>query len=193
MNLRVTVDPVEEPITLNELKAHLRIDGTDEDQLLGIYLTAARQQCEHESRRAFVTQTLKLQLEQWPHGDRIALPRPPLQSVTSIVYTDVNGNSNTVSTSEYIVDTDGEPGHIYLAYGKTWPSTTLRPGPSITITYVAGYGEPEGVPATYKQAIQLLAGHYYENREAVVIGQGFTPTIVPMAVTSLLMTDRGGW
>lgn len=193
MNLRVTVQPAEEPITLNELKAHLRIDGTDEDQLLGIYLTAARQQCEHESRRAFVTQTLKLQLEAWPHGDRIALPRPPLQSVTSIVYTDVTGNSNTMSASDYIVDIDGEPGHIYLAYGKTWPSTTLRPGPSIAITYIAGYGEPEAVPATYKQAIQLLSGHYYENREAIVLGQGFTSTIVPMAVTTLLMTDRGGW
>lgn len=193
MNLRVTVDPVEEPITLNELKAHLRIDGTDEDQLLGIYLTAARQQCEHEARRAFVTQTLKLQLEAWPHDDRIALPRPPLQSVTSIVYTDVNGNTSAVSTSDYIVDTNGEPGHIYLAHGKTWPSTTLRPGPSIAITYIAGYGEPETVPATYKQAVQLLAGHYYENREAIVIGQGFTSIIVPMAVTSLLMTDRGGW
>lgn len=193
MNLRVTVQPAEEPSSLNELKAHLRIDGSDEDNLLAGYLTAARIQCELEARRAFVTQTLQLKLETWPCKDRLALPRPPLQSVTSIGYIDVNGGSNTVSASDYIVDANGEPGHIYLAYGATWPSTTLQPGPSITITYIAGYGDPEDVPQTYKQAIQLLAGHYYENREAAVIGQGYTPTVVPMAVAALLMTDRGGW
>lgn len=193
MNLRVTVQPTEEPVTVDELKAHLRIDGDDENDLLAGYITAARNMCELEGRRAFVTQTQQIQLEGWPCGDRIVLPRPPLQSVTSIVYIDSDGNSATMSTADYAVDTHAEPGQLILAYSASWPSATLRPGPAITVTYIAGYGEASAVPQIYKQAIQLLAGHYYENREAVLLGQGFTATEVPMAVASLLMIDRGGW
>lgn len=190
MNLIVSTPPAAEPISTAEIKAHLRIDGSDEDTLLDGYVAAARIQCELEARRAFVTQTLQLRLEAWPTGDRIALPRPPLQSVTSIAYIDSNGAGATMDAGDYIVDANGQPGQIILAYGSTWPSVTLRPGPSITITYVAGYGAAAAVPQTYRQAIQLLAGHYYENREAVTVGQGYTSAILPMAVSSLLMTDR---
>jgi uncharacterized phiE125 gp8 family phage protein len=193
MNLRVTVQPTEEPVSVNELKAHLRIDGDDENDLLAGYLTGARMQCELEARRAFVTQTLQLKLEAWPCWPFIILPRPPLQSVTSIVYVDNAGASTTMSASDYIVDATGEPGRVWLGYGLSWPSATLRPGPSITITYVAGYGDAVDVPQIYKQAIMLVAGHYYENREAIVIGQGFTATQVPMAAQALLMVDRGAW
>lgn len=146
MILQVTTAPAEEPVTLEEIKAHLKVDVDSEDDLLTMYLAAARQLCELEARRAFVTQTLQLKLEGWPWGEEIHLPRPPLQSVTGVVYVDTDGNSHTMSASEYTVDTASEPGRIILAYGAGWPGASLRPGPAITITYVAGYGDAEDVP-----------------------------------------------
>lgn len=191
MNLRVTVQPASEPVTLAEFKAHQRIDGSDEDDLLQGYLAAARQACELEARRAFVTQTLQLTLDNWPCTAHLTLPRPPLQSVSGVIYVDNAGASHTMSAADYIVDASSEPGRIWLAYGKSWPSETLQPGPAITISFVAGYGSPVDVPPIYKQAILLTAGHYYENREEITVQPGLTILRLPAGAQSLLMLDRG--
>lgn len=191
MILQVTGAPAEEPVTTAEAKAHLRIDIDDEDALLDGYLLVAREQCELMARRALVTQTLQLSLACWPYGDCIQLPRPPLQSVTSVAYTDSDGNAGTMPSGDYIVDAASEPGRLILGYGKSWPSATLQPGPSIVITYVAGYGDAADVPQRYKQAIELMAGHFFENREEVVVLQGVTVAELPMGVKALLNIDRG--
>jgi uncharacterized phiE125 gp8 family phage protein len=189
--VRVTGEPAEEPVTVAEAKAHLRIDVDTEDSLLTGYLLAAREQCELLAKRAFVTQTIQLRLEMWPYGDVIPLPRPPLQSVTSIVYTDSDGNATTMPSADYIVDSASEPGRVILGYAGSWPSVTLQPGPSIVITYVAGYGDAEDVPQRYKQAIELLAGHFFENREEIVVMQGVSMAQLPIGVKALLGIDRG--
>lgn len=193
MILRVTTPPAVEPLTLAEMKAHLRVIGNDEDSTITAYLQVAREMCELESRRAFVTQTLTLGLEAWPLVDRIVLPRPPLQSVTSVTYIDYAGVTRTMPGADYIVDTASEPGRLILAYNASWPDATLRPGPAITITYVAGYGLAAAVPERYKHALRLLTGHYYENREQVVATPGVTVAQMPDAVRSLLHIDRGWW
>lgn len=193
MILRVTTPPAVEPLTVTEVKSHLKIDVSTEDTLLAGYLAAARLQCELEARRAFVTQTLQLKLEGWPWAEEIYLPRPPLQSVTSVVYVDNENGSHTMSASDYIVDSASEPGRIILAFGAGWPGASLQPGPAITITYVAGYGDADDVPQTYKQAILLLTGHFYENREEIIAQQGVTIARLPLGVSALLMTDRGNF
>lgn len=68
-----------------------------------------------------------------------------------------------------MVDAASEPGRVWLNYGKTWPTVSLRPGPAITVRYVAGYGAAVDVPMQYKQAMLLMIGHFYENREEIVI------------------------
>lgn len=190
----LVVAPTEEPVTLDDAKDHLRIDGAEEDALIMGYITAARLYCEGVARRAFVTQTRELALECWPRGGYIRLPYPPLQSVTSITYTDSSGQNHTVPADDYAVDTYAQPGRVVLGYGKSWPTATLRPGSSLIVRFVAGYGGAPVVPQTYKQAILLLVGHYYENREGVVLQTGLVQgAITPLAVDSLLMFDRGDW
>lgn len=193
MILQVATPPAEEPLSVTEVKAHLKVDVSTEDTLLGSYLAAARLACELEARRAFVTQTLQLKLEGWPWCEEIRLPRPPLQSVTSVVYVDSDGVSHTMSAGDYIVDTASEPGRIILAFGAGWPGATLQPGPAITVTYVAGYGDAEDVPPIYKQAILLATGHFYENREEIIAQQGVTIARLPWGVSALLSIDRGGF
>lgn len=194
MSTKLITDATEEPVTLDEAKDHLRVDGTDEDALIMAYIKAARRQCEMISRRAFVTQTWELALTTWQLQNWIELPNPPLQSVTSITYIDSAGVSAVMSSADYVVDTYSQPGRVVLGYSKCWPSVTLRPGPSVIVRYVAGYGAPKDVPETYKQAIKLLVGHFYENREAVVLQTGLVQgAVTPMAVDALLMIDRGDW
>lgn len=191
MIVTIATPPAEEPVTLAEIKSHLRIDVSDEDTLLSGYIAAAREMCESIARRAFVTQTIQFRLLQWPMGNCIVLPRPPLQSVNSITYTDSAGGSSTMSSGDYVVYSAPEPGLVVLGDGKGWPSATLQPGPSIVIEYIAGYGLASAVPQRYKQAVLMLTGHYYENRESVVVGQGVSAIEVPQAVMRILKIDRG--
>lgn len=192
MILNVITAPTEEPVSLPEIKDHLRITSEEEHLLLNGYALAARQLVEMWSRRALITQTLELALECWPNCDRIALPGPPLQAVSWVKYVDSSGVTQTMSAADYVVDTAGQPGGVILGYGKSWPSATLRPGPAITVRYTAGYGTASQVPAIYKQAILLIIGHFYENREEVAPGNVRLQQI-PLAARMLLTIDRGAF
>lgn len=197
LRLTRTSDPSEEPVSLAEAKSHLRVDVSDDDTLIEGLIKAARIYVENATRRALVTQTWQLDLDDWPSAgkmptatDEIALPRPPLGSVTSVVYVDSDGDSNTFSADDYDVDTVTEPGRIVLGYGKTWPTATLRPMSPIAVTYVAGYGDAADVPQHVKQMMLMLLAHWYENREATITGAGVVASPVPFAVESLLWLER---
>lgn len=188
MALVLVMPPAVEPVTLQEGKAHLRVDTTDDDVLISSLITAAREYCEAFQRRAYITQMWELVLDAWPNGPEIRLPRPPLQSVVAVRYCDFSGTEYTLSPEDYIVDTKSEPGRVVLAYGKTWPAVMLYPASPIAIRFTAGYGDPASVPAKVKQAILLLVGHWYENREAVTVGS--VSRAVEFAVEALLWQDR---
>lgn len=182
MKLTTVTPPAGEPVTLAEAKDHLRVTSDDEDTLIRSLITAARQRMELATWRAFMTQTLRLTLDCWPGCGRIELPRPPLQSVTSVQYTLEDESVNTFAASNYITDTDSEPGQVALKTTSTsWPSATLQAVNGIQVTYVAGYGDAEDVPQVLRQGILLIVGHYYENREDVVVGSGLTASRLPDA------------
>lgn len=183
-----SVEPALEPVHITEAREHLRVDSGDDDSVIEDAIRAAREHIEEAARRALVTQTWKLYLDDWPAGDTIVLPRPPLQSVSSLKYTDKDGVQTTWDSSNYLVDTASEPGRIVLAYGVSWPSVTLRPMNPIEVTFVAGYGNSDAVPQRWKRAILLLTGHWYENREATITGT--IARSIPFAVESLINLDR---
>lgn len=191
MALKLVTAPTEEPVTLADAKAHLRLDGTDEDSLVTSLITAARQWCEGYQNRAYVTQTWDLVLDAWPRDsepDRVRIPLPPLQSVASVKYMDADGVQATMPASDYLVDVASQPGRLVLAYGKSWPTVTLQPAAGIEIRFTAGYGAATAVPETVKQAIKLLVGNWYENREAVLTGT--ISKEIEFAVTALLGLER---
>jgi len=169
MGLTLITGPTVEPLTLAEARDQLRIDGEDEDTLLAGLIQAAREWAEAFTRRALITQTWELVLNTWPTGDRFSLPLPPLQSVTSIKYTDIDGDEATFSSASYIADTDHTPGRIVLKNGYSWPAVTLREVSGIRVRFVAGYGAAAAdTPQVIRQAMLLVVGHLYENREDTV-------------------------
>ncbi len=194
MALKLITAPATEPVTSTEAKSHLRVDTTADDTLIGTLITAARQHVEAHLRRALITQTWELVTDAFPVGDVLRLPLPPLVSVTSIKYTDEDGAESTFSSGLYVVDTDSTKGRVVLKNGETWPSVTLAAANGVRVRYVAGYGEASAVPRPIRQAILLLIGTMYENRESVLVAQGVTVAQLPFGVDALLMPYRiFGW
>lgn len=190
MSLISVTAPANEIVTLTEVKTQCRIDGTDEDtHIENIIIPSARLSVETFLRRSLITQTWRLRLHEWPMAGVIRLPSPPLQSVTSVEYYDENGDEYTFASSNYIVDTDG--GLIILKGSANWPTTKLLSSNGVKITYVAGYGdEANDVPVAIKQACLLMCGDLYENREAILIGQGISVMELPVAYERLLWPYR---
>lgn len=188
--LKLVTGPTIEPITLAEAKAQCRVEAslTDEDTLINGYIAAARRWCEKVDRRAFLTQTWQLWLDAWPASNAIKLRLPPLQSVSSIVHYDDADVATTFAASNYYVDTVSEPGRVVLRSAASWPNATLREANGICVTFVAGWAAAASVPATLKQAVQLVVGYWYENREAAVIGA--VSREIELGVRALLDTER---
>ena len=158
MARQLITPPTREPLSLAETKAHLRIDSTDEDNLIRSLIFASRRYCEGFLNRALLTQTWDLWLDAFPGEDHIDLPLPPLQSVTHIKYYDTDGTEATMDSGDYIVDAVTEPGRIVLGYGESWPSTTLRPAKGVVIRFVAGYAAYSGTVNTSGTAVTKTAG-----------------------------------
>ena len=132
--------PTALPVTLNEVKAHCRIEGTADDGYLQSLIFQATAEAENITRRKLVSQTWKYYLQRWPDGDYIELPFGRLQSVTSIKYRDDENTEYTFDTDEWSADTSRDPGLVYLESGYSWPSETLLPSSPIYIEFVCGYG-----------------------------------------------------
>ena len=182
--VRIIIPVTTEPITLAEVRQHLRLpENETEDNLLLSLITTARSYCEHYTRRALAEQTLEVYLDRFLSTDPIELPCPPLQSVTEIGYKDSTGEETILSPSDYLVDSVSESGQILPAIGTNWPAFTPYPASPIRIRFVAGYEE---LPVSIRLAMLLLIGHWYENREAT----GNASSVIDFSVHSLLAPYR---
>lgn len=155
-----TIDATTEPLSVNEVKDHLRIETDDDDNVIASLINEARDYVERITGRALITQTWTMNIDSLP--ECIYVPHAPLQSVTSIQYQDENNATQTLSSALYTVDTKAEPGRIFQAYNQSYPSTYSDLN-AVTITYVAGYGSAAtDVPETYKRAIKLYCEKMFD-------------------------------
>ena len=177
------------PVALADMKLHLRIESTvtADDTLITTLISAATTYCEEFQRRSYITQTRVFYYDAFPL--LFVVPYPPLISVTTIEYVDVDGDTQEVDTPDFRVDTGNEPGRITEAYNATWPATRDVTN-AVILTVSEGYGDASAVPDTIKAAIKLIVGHWYENREEVVIGSGLVANKVPATVQRLLYMER---
>lgn len=192
---RVTA-PTVEPVTLDQLRSHLRIDVTDEDEELEEIISDSREALENQYEVAFNTQTWDVFLDAFPSGwyntpwvvsrAAIVLGRRPVQSVTSVKYIDSTGATVTLTpTIDYVVD--GPGGRIVPAFGKLWPATSLQPVAGVQLRVVLGYGNlATDIPRNARRAVRLMCGHFYENREQVLLEQRIRPIDIPRGVDALM-------
>lgn len=187
--LKIVTPPAREPVSLSEAKAHCRIFGTDDDGLISGYIIAARTKIERSYNLALMTQTWDMTLPGWPDTcGHFLLGLSPVQSVTSVKYYDTSNVQQTLPAATYDFDGAQEPARLTLSFNYTWPITFNRLAP-VAIRFVAGYGDqPGAVPEPIRLAILLMVGHFYENREAVLVGQ--TAADLPLGVDALLSPYR---
>lgn len=178
---------VAEPISVAEAKAYLRIDGSSEDVLISSLILTSRLHIEAALGLALMDQEWRLVLDRWPVSGVVRLPLRPLQSVSEVRVFDADGSASIVDPGSYIVDTAGTPPRL-IATAAGWP----KPGQvanGIEIDFSAGYGAvAEDVPEPIRQALLLLAAHWYEHRDPIEIGSG--GSAIPGDVSRLLKPYR---
>ena len=185
---KVITGPAQEPLTLEEAKRFLRITSSAEDDVVAALVAAARKRIERGTELALITQTVEVKLDGFWGSCAIELPMPPLQEVVSIQYLDAAGALQTLPADTYKVSTHRRPGRVWLASGKSWP-TTKDEREAVTITFKAGFGDDSAdVPPNLIHAMRMLCAHYDRNREAVLVGE--VPQIVPEGVESLMAGER---
>lgn len=200
---RTVVQPTAEPLTLEEVKLHLRVTTADEDDWIEPQITAARQAAENFCNRYIAEQGVEMRADGWPcfwwgsyggyvHGPMVLPGSDPARDVV-MKYVDPDGTEQTLDPAVYSVNQFRAPSTLGLAYNQSWPAARNEQG-AIRVTYTAGYSipgallQPYPLPAAIRAAMLLTIGHLYENREAVVIGA--TVAELPLGVQNLLQPFR---
>jgi len=182
---RVEVPPLTEPVTLADVKEHLRITDSDSDSYIQALITSARITLEEYTGLAFITQQWKLTLDRWPSGrdywwsgvrqgslrelegmySDLTLPRYPLQSIVSVKTFNQTSDETIVSVGDvFDLDTNSVRGRLTLKAGQVWP-IALRESNAIEVIYSAGYGDStDDVPGPLKQAVMQATAYMYDNR-----------------------------
>lgn len=193
-------------VSVDDMKAHLHVDHDDDDALIELYTAAATARLDGRDgllQRALVAQTWDLKLERFPgcmaygasawNWPWITLPLPPLLSVDFVKYFDADDSEQTWDAGSYHVVGvgGGQPGRIQLRDSQSWPSISTSWPEPVTVRFTAGHLDPTEspdivgeVPPAIVQAIKLITGHLYANRESVVVG--VTAVEVPQSALWLL-------
>jgi hypothetical protein len=178
------VEPPAPVLDLVDVKLHLRVDTDDDDTLIAGLIDTVTADIDGPHgwlRRAIGQQTILLTAAHFPGGwcgrglafdwsfgrtwgpDRspleIHLPCPPVQSVTSIVYLDASGATQTVDPTTYaLVDRV-----VFPLGGASWPATAVFRPDAVKITYVAGFADG-ALPPAIRSGLLLKLGTLYANR-----------------------------
>jgi uncharacterized phiE125 gp8 family phage protein len=149
-----------EPLTVAEgkLRAGLVWEELDErEALMTGFIAAARAKVEQDTGLALLTQVRDVYLDALSGTIQLPMQSLPLQSVSSVTYTDTDDALQTVTSDQYVVDVGS--GRIGLALAGSWP-TDLRPFQPIVIRIVSGYRTIAEIPPLLIHAVGLLTAHY---------------------------------
>ena len=209
MPSKLVAGPAAEPVTLAEVKLDLRIDSNDDDVLMSARITAARLAAEYITRRALLTQSWMLVMDQFPapgvnvgsanwYGPQWGNSPGPLTSLRNDGRTgfEIILDHSPVTSVDSIsyVDLNGvtqvlNPSQYKVDLvsepARVVPAYgTTWPGTrneinAVTVSYTCGYGSAAEVPEGIKAWIRAQVGAMNEGREAVVIGRGITAVEMP--------------
>lgn len=168
-------------LSLEDAKAFLRVDGEDENEVVGALRDAAvdwveRYTAKGLTRRAWV----------WTGAGfdtAMRLPFGPVAGVSAISYRDAAGAIVALDPADWLV----AGGAVQRAGGYCWPVMRRAPG-AVSVTFTAGYEDAARDAPALVSAVKLLLGNLYSNRSAVVVGT--ISSELPFAVTALCQAYR---
>lgn len=165
MPTQVLQPPTAEPVTVDEVKARLRLTSTDDDAAISTYIVAAREHAERVSRRSLAAKEYVHVIDRFPPpSEPIRLPNPPLAAVSAITFIDSTLTSVAWDPSEYFVAANQAPALVVPKPGSTYPSTGNVPG-AVAVLYTTG---PDTLPASWAQNIIEIAVYIYDHPGEVV-------------------------
>lgn len=163
MYLSLKSASLQEAVSLDETKTHLRVDSRDEDGLISSLITAARLMVEAHTDRALLNQNWVFYM---PAGGKPHhLPLRPAQRIVEVKINDV------VST-EYFSRKKGEDIVVKLNNAAVEGE----------VEFMVGYGDDGSfVPAPLRQAVLQLTAFWYENRgNSSLMGSSMPKNILNM-------------
>lgn len=182
--------PATTPVSLTEVKAHLRVEHTDDDTLITRLLNTAVSYTDVSGAlgKGMITQKWGQWVGQNP--GTVSLLLKPVQSVTAVKYYDTDGVEQTDTLGNYDVFGTSTATIVSPKAGYNWPTTQVRPD-AIKIEYQIGYGDAStDVPDVVRHALMMLIGHWYESREQSVEND---LSSVPYGFEELIGIERGCW
>ena len=185
-SLKVVTAAASNPIAQSEAKDHLRVTTSDEDTYISNLITAATQMAQNYTNSYFINTTLRMHLSYFPDKE-IRLYGGRINSLSSVKYYNDSNALTIWSADNYNVNLDAEPCLVYYGDDSNTPEVYDRTD-AVQINYVSGYGSSSSdVPMSIRQAILMIIGHLFENRQDVVFGN---PSLMPKASEWLLEPYR---
>src|SRR5690606_15085535 len=114
MTLFRTVEPAAEPVTLLDVKAHLRIAHDSEDAILEGLVRAAREDVERSARVALIDQDWRLVLDKWPVGGHAQLAIHPVREILSVTAYGSEGEASLIDPARYQLDALSRPARLHF-------------------------------------------------------------------------------
>ena len=165
-------------------KAHLKVDVSDDDDLIADLVSAATKAAEDYTNRFFMNTTITMYGDTW--DDIATLYKSPVSSVTHIKYYDADDALQSLSTDIYLTDLVSKPARISLLPDQSFPDLSSRKM-AVHIKYVVGEGTAvSDISDLIQQSVLLMVGHWYEHRSSVISGK----TAMEIPLTSQMLLDQ---
>lgn len=193
-----TIGSVNDVVSLEEAREQLRVvpfgspAAHPDDAYITRLIVAAREFCENHTGISIGSKQYELALDSFPENILLV---PYVHTVNSLTYVASDGNTQTIAESNYHLDNYSEPSWLIPANGYTWPDT-LDGANVVKVNFNAGFTDglvtnDNPCPEAIKQAILLLVGSWYENRQQDVMSNSKnTLNQLPSGVFSLLQPYR---
>lgn len=177
-------------LPVQALKDQLRL-GTgfaevpDGDAYLRGLIRAALAAVEARTGKALIARTFRLTVETWRRADAQPLPVAPVAAVIELRLRDREGAETVVDPARWRLVPDAHRPRI-AATGAALPAVPT--GGQAVVRFTAGFGSDwAAVPVDLRQAVLMLAAHYYEHRQ----GAGAEPGAMDFGVMALIERWRG--
>ncbi len=157
-----TIAVTGDPVTLTETKEWLRVDGTDQDDVITALIRAATEWAEFYTQRAFINRALQVTFASFPPvGVDLYLLKPPVSQLPGIAYVDSAGADQVFDPADVTFERATGLVRVNRDASENWPQNVF----SATFDYTAGFGPTdEFVPEEIKTAVKIAIAQMFEMR-----------------------------
>jgi uncharacterized phiE125 gp8 family phage protein len=143
--------------SLDEAKAYLRLESSDEDAVLARLVGAATRLCEEFTGLVLIARTAGETIPIGPEWRRLSLT--PVRAITGVDGLTAAGDTIALPADGYAIDID--------AHGDGWVRVTAAGAATrVTVHYAIGLAEGwSGLPEAIRQGVSRLAAHFYSHRD----------------------------